>query len=422
MKVKKTLFLKSLKFLEVIVVVVLIIILGVCVEVILSKAKAKTEYQINETIENQSVIAKEEMKTDIITEKNNIEEENIERSSGTMEYKMNSVPSRAISCWGDSMMEGIGKGKAIIYTEDGQKDISYYDTPTTIQKLTLMDTYNFGSAGENSYEITLRAGGIGMYTDREIWINNCSGTNVSFIDANGKIVYMEDYSGCGNEYKDYSDKNYQDKNYLDNSYPDTVVINDRLCQIERDYNSNELLIFLCSSYDEVGYEEIYIPQKSLVVPQMAFEHKNDILILEMGSNGGWNNDYQELIYQYQSIIDFCECSDYIIVGDTDNPGTSEDIFQEIFDENGEYIGTKNTNWEAALQEAFGNHFLNTRVYLIENGLSDCGLIQTQEDIIDAQMGFISTQLRADWTHFNSYGYYSKGKAIYLKGMELGYWE
>lgn len=407
MKVKKPIFLRSFKFLGVIIVSVLIIIIGVCLEVVLSKAKMQTQYQINEAIENQSAIVNEEMKIDIETEENNIEEENIERSSDTIEYKMNSTFERAISCWGDSMMEGIGKSEAIIYTEDGQKDISYYDTPTTIQELTLMDTYNFGVAGENSYEIALRAGGIGMYTDRDIWINNCSGTNVSFIDANGKIVYMEDYSGCGNEYKDY---------------PDAVVINDRLCQIERDYNSNELLIFLCSSYDEVGYEEMYIPQKSLVVPQMAFEHKNDILILEMGSNGGWNNDYQELIYQYQSIIDFCECSDYIIVGDTDNPGASEDINQGIFDEKGEYIGTKYTSWEAALQEAFGNHFLNTRVYLIENGLSDCGLMQTQEDVIDARMGFISTQLRTDWTHFNSYGYYSKGKAIYLKGMELGYWD
>ena len=49
-------------------------------------------------------------------------------------------------------------------------------------------------------------------------------------------------------------------------------------------------------------------------------------------------------------------------------------------------------------------------------------MQTPEDIIDAQMGFISTQLKTDWTHFNSYGYYSKGKAIYLKGIELGYWD
>ena len=416
MKIKKPIFFKSLKFLGIIVAAILIIIIGACIEVILSRAKIKTQYETNDNIESQNIIVQEEVEIEssgIMEYKINIESEKndyiSEDNSDTLEKYKESYEDnrRSISCWGDSMMEGIGKSKAIIYTKDGTKDISYYDTPTTIQELTLMDTYNFGISGENSYEITLRAGGIAIYTDRDIWINNNLGTNVSLVDVNGKIVYMEDYSGCGNEYKDY---------------PDTVVINDKLCQIERDYNSSELLISLCSNYDEVGYEEMYIPQHSLVIPQAACEHKKDILILEMGSNGGWNNDYQELIHQYQSIIDFCECSDYIIVGDTDNPGASEDINQEIFNENGEYIGIKNTSWETALQETFGSHFLNTRVYLIENGLSDCGLMQTPEDIIDAQMGFISTQLKTDWTHFNSYGYYSKGKAIYLKGIELGYWD
>ncbi len=27
----------------------------------------------------------------------------------------------------------------------------------------------------------------------------------------------------------------------------------------------------------------------------------------------------------------------------------------------------------ALREAFGEHFFNTRVYMIQNGLDDCGL-------------------------------------------------
>ncbi len=416
MKIKKLVFFKGLKCLGIIVAALLIIIIGVCVEVILSRAEIKAQYETNGNRENQNIIVEDEMKTegsDAMEDKMNSAFENDkdinnDDSSVLEEYKETYKDNmRAISCWGDSMMEGIGKSEAIIYTENGQKDISYYDTPTAIQEFTLMDTYNFGVSGENSYEIALRAGGIAIYTDRDIWINNYSGTSISFIDGNGKIVYMEDYSGYGNEYKDY---------------PDTVFINDRLCQIERDYNSNELLISLCSSYDEAGYKEMYIPQKSLVIPQAAFEHKNDILILEMGSNGGWNNDYQELISQYQSIINFCECSDYIIVGDTDNPGLSEDINQGIFNENGEYIGTKNTSWEDALQQAFGNHFLNTRTYLIENGLSDCGLMKTPEDMVNAQMGFISAQLRTDWTHFNSYGYYSKGKAIYLKGIELGYWD
>ena len=54
--------------------------------------------------------------------------------------------------------------------------------------------------------------------------------------------------------------------------------------------------------------------------------------------------------------------------------------------------------------------------------SDCGLTPTENDIIDIQTGNLPEQIRADFTHFNSYGYYSKAKAIYLKGIELGYWD
>ena len=46
----------------------------------------------------------------------------------------------------------------------------------------------------------------------------------------------------------------------------------------------------------------------------------------------------------------------------------------------------------------------------------------EEYLNSFKKGNISEQLRYDWTHFNSYGYYSKGIAIYAKGVELGYWE
>ena len=44
-----------------------------------------------------------------------------------------------------------------------------------------------------------------------------------------------------------------------------------------------------------------------------------------------------------------------------------------------------------------------------------------EDLENYRIGRISKRIRADWTHLNSKGYYSKGKGIYLKGVELGYW-
>ena len=52
-----------------------------------------------------------------------------------------------------------------------------------------------------------------------------------------------------------------------------------------------------------------------------------------------------------------------------------------------------------------------RLYLIEHGLSDCGLETTFADMEGYCNGEISKQLRADWTHLNAYGYYSKGLAV-----------
>ncbi len=60
-------------------------------------------------------------------------------------------------------------------------------------------------------------------------------------------------------------------------------------------------------------------------------------------------------------------------------------------------------------------------YMIQNGLSDCGLDATTDDLENFKTGNISKQLRYDWTHFNCYGYYSKGIGVYKKGVELGYW-
>lgn len=314
------------------------------------------------------------------------------------------IPERSITCWGDSMMQGAGCNEAYIYLDNGIEDISYFTTPSALQYFTSINTYNFGVGGENSYQISLRAGGIPIYTDRDIYITDHSLAYVKFVDENEETIDMDDYSGYG---------------YEDNTYPDTVYINDVLCCVER--ADEGLYISICSDADCDSVTEMYINAWTRVIPKAAYDHRNDILILEMGSNGGWENDYDELIKQYQNIIDNSYYADYIIVGDTDNPGESADIYQDVYDNNGNYAGLHATLWEQSLYDAFGEHFLNTRLYLMENALSDCGLTPTENDIIDIQTGNLPEQIRADFTHFNSYGYYSKAKAIYLKGIELGYW-
>ena len=173
---------------------------------------------------------------------------------------------------------------------------------------------------------------------------------------------------------------------------------------------------------ESSEEALTIPAGTRVYTKASVDHKDDILILEIGSNGGWASNYQLLILQYDAMIQSSGCKYYIIVGDTDDPGTSiGDTTQGETDEDGNYIGIGDTAWEAALREAYGDHFINMRTYLIQNGLSDVGLMPTKSDLINYKKGNISKRLRSDWTHLNSMGYYAKGVGIYKKGVELGYW-
>ena len=86
---------------------------------------------------------------------------------------------------------------------------------------------------------------------------------------------------------------------------------------------------------------------------------------------------------------------------------------------------EDTRYEAAFREAFGEHLLIGRKYLVENGLAINGLEETEEDRRRAERGNISLQLRnpeIDNTHLNEYGCIALAHGVYELGIELGYWK
>ena len=86
------------------------------------------------------------------------------------------------------MMQGAGCNEAYIYSDNGIEDISYFTTPSALQYFTSINTYNFGVGGENSFQIALRAGGIPIYTDRDIYITDYSLAYVKFVDENEETI------------------------------------------------------------------------------------------------------------------------------------------------------------------------------------------------------------------------------------------
>lgn len=281
--------------------------------------------------------------------------------------------TREIVCWGDSMTQGVGADEgALVSLADGELyDTSYQSYPQVLSQLTGLDTYNFGVAGATSAEIAAMQGGL---TWEEL---ESAEKSVEVADADDADVDDADADA------DDADANAADADAADDADEQPV-----------------------SHIDPDVIEE-------------GEQHTGDILVLEIGSNGGWNNDYQVLIDQYRAMIERSGCEDYLILGDTDDPGTSVgDTSQVPFTED---YAPRETNWEAALREAFGDHFINMRVFLIKHGLEISGLTPTEEDVADARLGCISKQLRSDWTHLNARGYFAKAVAVYQRGIKLGYW-
>ena len=348
---------------------------------------------------------------------------------------------REISCWGDSMTQGWGAGPASITINGIRKDISYYTYPSTLQELTGIRTYNFGMPGKTSEEIAIMQGGIPIVTDRDVVVTESGMSEFKLVkQSTGRQVYMDDYSGYGaEEYNEYPDVVYiMDRAFLITERQGRQFLS-QVYQLELNSGKHSGSLIETGGTEETtaentpteqataaepesSEEALTIPAGTRVYTKASVDHKDDILILEIGSNGGWASNYQLLILQYDAMIQSSGCKYYIIVGDTDDPGTSiGDTTQGETDEDGNYIGIGDTAWEAALREAYGDHFINMRTYLIQNGLSDVGLMPTKSDLINYKKGNISKRLRSDWTHLNSMGYYAKGVGIYKKGVELGYW-
>ncbi|MGI5990607.1 MAG: SGNH/GDSL hydrolase family protein [Lachnospiraceae bacterium] len=150
------------------------------------------------------------------------------------------------------------------------------------------------------------------------------------------------------------------------------------------------------------------------------DQSNDIMIIEMGDNGGWES-LPELIEQYQEMIDAAGCERYIIITSTDDPDDPESIWYEETP----CLGIDNTSYEQALLDAFGDHVFLARRYLLINGLKLNGIEAEKEDYRRAFNGDISLKLRhseIDNTHLNGLGYIAQAIGVYAKGVELGYWQ
>ena len=285
--------------------------------------------------------------------------------------------TRSITCWGDSLTRGQGANNSIVVG-----GITGATETTTLAKLTGNTVYNMGVNGEDSRTIASRQGGLGMY------VNNI------IIPATGSVTFSEVKCEDGNIIDVARSDSYGEKECFD------------ACTIggitgKLSFNSDTMLYTFKRAVDGT---ELVISTDTAIITQASVARKDDILVLEMGNNNGWDQSYEVLIAQYDAMIKYSTCKYFIIVGDTDGEQAERN------------------DWDVALKQAYGDHYINMREYLSKNGLTDCGLTPTAVDLGMLPLGEVPDSLKSDWSHLNSYGYYSKGKAIYMRGVQLGYWK
>ena len=314
-----------------------------------------------------------------------------------------------IVCWGDSLTAGAGSSDSIVI--DGLKGATMpkalahllnYSIPYESSDFDGNEdnaVLNFGVGGETSATILCRMGAMQMLVN-DITIPASGSVSFSKITcSDGQRVYPLHQNWSGSRW--VFDTCYIGgiEGTLTYSGPEVETeTNTGNYTFTRKTNGTELVI-----------------NRPIAITSPIHERCGDILILQIGHNGGWNNDYNMLINQYKMAIEKSQTDRYIIIGNT----------------SGDYESNK--DWEYALQSAFQRHFINMREYLAHPiyddngniiscyGLDDRGFTPTADDLTKISVGEVPRQLKVDSAHFTSYGYYTEAEQVYKRGKELGYW-
>ena len=147
-------------------------------------------------------------------------------------------------------------------------------------------------------------------------------------------------------------------------------------------------------------ESFVVSDSSKVITDAMLNRKNDILIIDIGYNGGYK-DIDDLINQIRMMIDYNESKKYVILGRVDNQKNYSDI-------------------DEAFNMAFGKNFINLREFYINQGLQINGLEANEVDKENIAEGIAPCSLFYDKAHENYFGYYCKAMCVFNKLVELNY--
>ena len=174
-------------------------------------------------------------------------------------------------------------------------------------------------------------------------------------------------------------------------------------------------------------------EENTIVTSLAdtvFNNENSIMLINLGTNSGWDENADVLLNQVQLMVNHFTSlggTKYIICGLSSGKHLRTEAFKQV-----------SFKYEEKASSTFGEHWLNMREYLIENGLTENGLTASKLDNERIAQGLVPASLLGggsttdikmydgetvtDDCHFNCYGANSQSLAFYNKGKALGYWD
>lgn len=315
----------------------------------------------------ESVLAKESV---------NAEKANYAEKAGSIAQKEENV-----ACTGDSLTYGYGASPGST------------DYPTVLTKLCGKTVYNLGVSGESTDEILARQGGFPAIINPVIIPADTSNVEITFIGTvnigGGNTTLLRKDSG---------------------KLVNPVIIDG----VEGNISASNNKYYFTRLKDGTAHE---VKRPQYVITKEMREHKDDIQIIFMGTNGGWmitaddaETRIKKLTSQIDMMIDYNTSKKYIIIG-------MHYFYSWVL-----YNGLTKEQLENAMLLKYGNHYINLRKYMIEYGLADAGLTATEKDTEAINNGNVPPSLLySDGIHGNAYFYNILANLVNKKGIELGYW-
>lgn len=268
-----------------------------------------------------------------------------------------------VLCWGDSLTAGAG-GDGTTF-------------PKVIAQNTGLEVVNYGVGGENAESIAQRQGAMSIYVNEFIIPKGTVVTEINIVDEENNILRLFQQG----------DKGFNPCEIA--GVTGIVSTND---------SKDKFFFQRLAEGNEVKVDE----KTQVYTYAMQSMKMGDILVIFSGQNNGMSMENVDYIIDIQkSMLKFAGVNRYIIIGLTSSDSSMDSI-------------------NARMQEVYGEHFLDIKRYLLENGLTDANIMATQQDKTDLEKGMVPSSLRFDDVHGNAYFYKIMGDQITQKLIELEY--